>query len=97
MSGKRFEAEALLYAVGRNGNTEELGLERIGLTTDVMALGGRVEYLVANVFNYPTLAECYKIAALDAFNKISGAEPSTRAATAGASDTGPADGSSAAD
>ena len=234
VSGKRFEAEALLYAVGRNGNTEELGLERVGLTTDprgritvdthyrtavpyiyaagdvigfpalaatsmeqgrlaaryalgapneriqgllpigiyaipeismvgrteeqlvadglpyvvgsalyaetargqilgdtsgrlkllvdtqthqllgvhiigenatelihigqsVMALGGRVEYLVANVFNYPTLAECYKIAALDAFNKISGAEPSTRAATAGASDTGPADGSSAAD
>ena len=49
--------------------------ELIHIGQSVMALGGRLEYLVDNVFNYPTLAECYKIAALDAFNKISGAEP----------------------
>ncbi len=36
----------------------------------LMAAGGRIEDLVAAVFNYPTLAESYKVAALDAMNKI---------------------------
>ena len=36
----------------------------------VMALGGTLDYLISNVFNYPTLAECYKVAALDGYNKI---------------------------
>jgi NAD(P) transhydrogenase len=36
----------------------------------VMAHGGTVDYLVETVFNYPTLAEGYKVAALDATNKI---------------------------
>lgn len=36
----------------------------------VMGCGGTVDYLVDAVFNYPTLAESYKVAALDATNKI---------------------------
>jgi NAD(P) transhydrogenase len=36
----------------------------------VMGLGGTVDYLVDTVFNYPTLAEAYKVAALDAVNKL---------------------------
>lgn len=36
----------------------------------VMGCGGAVDYLVDAVFNYPTLAESYKVAALDAMNKI---------------------------
>jgi NAD(P) transhydrogenase len=36
----------------------------------VMGLGGTVGYLVDTVFNYPTLAEAYKVAALDAANKL---------------------------
>ena len=36
----------------------------------VMGLGGTIDYLVAAVFNYPTLAEAYKVAALDAANKL---------------------------
>ena len=36
----------------------------------VMTLGGKLEYFVENAFNYPTLAEAYKIAALDAWNRI---------------------------
>ena len=36
----------------------------------VMGLGGTVDYLVESVFNYPTLAEAYKVAALDAANKL---------------------------
>ncbi|MFQ5875976.1 MAG: FAD-dependent oxidoreductase, partial [Dehalococcoidia bacterium] len=35
-----------------------------------IALGGTLDFLVNNPFNYPTLAECYRIAALDAFNKL---------------------------
>jgi NAD(P) transhydrogenase len=33
-----------------------------------MAHGGKLDYFVDNVFNYPTLAECYKVAALAALN-----------------------------
>jgi len=36
----------------------------------VFALKGSVEYFVDNVFNYPTLAECYKAAAFNGLNKI---------------------------
>ncbi len=37
----------------------------------VMRLGGGLDYFLETVFNYPTLAECYKVAALDASNKLS--------------------------
>jgi NAD(P) transhydrogenase len=43
-------------------------LVHIGQT--VMGFGGTVDYLVEAVFNYPTLAEGYKVAALDATNKL---------------------------
>jgi len=43
-------------------------LVHIGQT--VMGLGGTVDYLIDLVFNYPTLAESYKVAALDATNKL---------------------------
>ncbi|MFC5814278.1 Si-specific NAD(P)(+) transhydrogenase [Nonomuraea harbinensis] len=36
----------------------------------VMGCGGAIDYLVDAVFNYPTLAESYKVAALDAMNKL---------------------------
>jgi NAD(P) transhydrogenase len=43
-------------------------LVHIGQT--VMGCAGTVDYLVDAVFNYPTLAESYKVAALDAMNKM---------------------------
>src|SRR6478735_8184532 len=43
-------------------------LVHIGQT--VMGCGGTIDYLVNAVFNYPTLAEGYKVAALDAVNKM---------------------------
>ena len=43
-------------------------LVHIGQT--LMATGGTVDYLVDAVFNYPTLAESYKVAALDAMNRV---------------------------
>ena len=36
----------------------------------LMRFGGTVEELASNVFNYPTLAECYKLAALDCLTKL---------------------------
>ncbi|MGP8206461.1 MAG: Si-specific NAD(P)(+) transhydrogenase [Acidimicrobiales bacterium] len=36
----------------------------------VMGCGGTVDYLLDAVFNYPTLAEAYKVAALDVANKL---------------------------
>jgi NAD(P) transhydrogenase len=36
----------------------------------VMGCGGTVDYLVDTVFNYPTLSEAYKVAALDVANKL---------------------------
>ena len=36
----------------------------------VMGLSGTIDFLVDTVFNYPTLAEAYKVAALDAVNKL---------------------------
>ncbi|SEG82018.1 NAD(P) transhydrogenase [Actinacidiphila yanglinensis] len=44
--------------------------ELIHIGSAVMGCGGTVDYLVDAVFNYPTLAESYKVAALDVTNKI---------------------------
>jgi NAD(P) transhydrogenase len=37
----------------------------------VLSLNGTVEYFIDTVFNYPTLAECYKAAAFNGLNKLS--------------------------
>ena len=44
--------------------------ELIHIGQAVMALGGTVDYFIHNVFNYPTLAEAYKVAALNASNRM---------------------------
>lgn len=44
--------------------------ELIHIGQAVMAFKGTVDYLVNAVFNYPTLAECYKVAAYNAANKL---------------------------
>ncbi|MCZ2147513.1 MAG: Si-specific NAD(P)(+) transhydrogenase [Bryobacterales bacterium] len=38
----------------------------------VMSFGGTVNYFIDTVFNYPTLAECYKTAAFDGINRLGG-------------------------
>jgi NAD(P) transhydrogenase len=48
------------------GASELVHIGQLGL-----AMGTKLDYFVDNVFNYPTLAECYRIAALDALNKLS--------------------------
>lgn len=44
--------------------------EIVHIGQTVMGCGGTVDYLIDTVFNYPTLSEAYKVAALDASNKI---------------------------
>ena len=53
-----------VHAIG-DGATE---LIHIGQA--VMAFGGRIDYFIETVFNYPTLAECYRVAALDGINRM---------------------------
>ena len=44
--------------------------EIIHIGQAIMTTGGTVDHLVDTVFNYPTLSEAYKVAALDATNKM---------------------------
>ncbi len=44
--------------------------ELVHIGQAVLNLGGTLDYFIENTFNYPTLAEAYKIAALDAWNRI---------------------------
>lgn len=48
----------------------ESATELIHIGQAVMAHGGKVDYFIDNVFNYPTLAECYKVAALNGVNRL---------------------------
>lgn len=45
--------------------------ELVHIGQAVLAMGGTIDYFVETVFNYPTLAECYKTAAFDGINRLS--------------------------
>jgi NAD(P) transhydrogenase len=53
-----------VHAIGTNAT------ELIHIGQAVMAFGGTVDYFINNVFNFPTLAEAYKVAALNGLNKL---------------------------
>jgi len=46
--------------------------ELVHIGQAVLAFKGKVDYFVNSVFNYPTLAECYKTAAFDGLNRLRG-------------------------
>ena len=46
--------------------------ELIHIGQAVLNLEGTIDYFIENTFNYPTLAEAYKIAALNAWNRMGG-------------------------
>ncbi|HZP22402.1 MAG TPA: Si-specific NAD(P)(+) transhydrogenase [Terriglobales bacterium] len=48
----------------------ERAAEIVHIGQAVLAMGGTIEYFRDTVFNYPTLAEAYKVAALDGLNKL---------------------------
>ena len=45
--------------------------ELVHIGQAVLNLKGTLDYFIENTFNYPTLAEAYKVAALDAWNRMS--------------------------
>ncbi len=51
--------------------------ELIHIGQAVLGLGGGLDYFLKTVFNYPTLAECYKVAAFNAANKLQYARAAT--------------------
>jgi NAD(P) transhydrogenase len=53
-----------VHAIGENAT------EIIHIGQTLMALGGTVEFFRESVFNYPTFAEAYKVAALNGLNKL---------------------------
>jgi len=44
--------------------------ELVHIGQAVMVLGGKVDYFIDTVFNYPTLAECYKVAAFNGLGRL---------------------------
>jgi NAD(P) transhydrogenase len=72
------DAQGLLKLIVDTRNEKLLGVHIVGEQASelihigqlVMNLNGTVRDLVANVFNYPTLAECYKLAALDCTHQL---------------------------
>jgi NAD(P) transhydrogenase len=72
------EVYGLLKLLVSSEDRKLLGVHAIGAQSTevihigqaVMGLGGTVDFLIDTVFNYPTLAEAYKVAALDASNKL---------------------------
>jgi NAD(P) transhydrogenase len=64
-AGKRYESDALLYCVGRDGNTNDLGLDTLGITPGkygLLEVNGHYQtvhphiYAVGDVIGYPALA-----------------------------------------
>lgn len=51
--------------------------ELVHIGQSVFHFGGGIDYFCDTVFNYPTLAECYKIAAHNALNRMTGTAKST--------------------
>jgi NAD(P) transhydrogenase len=44
--------------------------ELIHIGQAVLSFDGKIDYFIDTVFNYPTLAECYKVAAFDGINRL---------------------------
>ncbi len=72
------DLEGLLKLIFHRDTLELLGVHIIGegatelihIGQAVLTYGGKVDFFVHNVFNYPTLAECYRTAALDGINRL---------------------------
>jgi NAD(P) transhydrogenase len=72
------DTHGLLKLIVEVGSEKILGVHIVGEQASelvhigqlVMNLNGTVRDLVSNVFNYPTLAECYKLAALDCVHQL---------------------------
>jgi NAD(P) transhydrogenase len=72
------DLDGLLKLIFHRNTLKLLGVHIIGdgatelvhIGQAVLTYGGKVDFFVHNVFNYPTLAECYRTAALDGINRL---------------------------
>ncbi len=72
------DSNGMLKLIFHRENHDLLGVHIIGegavelihIGQAVLSLKGKIDYFVDTVFNYPTLAECYKTAALDGLNRL---------------------------
>jgi len=72
------DTTGLLKLIFHSETRELLGVHIIGdgaselihIGQAVLTFGGTIDYFINTVFNYPTLAECYKVAAFDGINRI---------------------------
>ena len=77
-SGEELTDAGVPYEVGRAACNEisrgqilgEGATEPIHIGQAVLTHGGGIDYFVDIVFNFPTLAECYKTAAFDGINRL---------------------------
>jgi NAD(P) transhydrogenase len=53
-----------VHAIGQGAT------ELIHIGQAVLAFNAPIDFFIENIFNYPTLAECYRVAALDGYNKV---------------------------
>jgi len=53
-----------VHVIGENAT------EIVHVGQAVIEFGGKIEYFIDNVFNFPTLAETYKYAALNGLNRL---------------------------
>ncbi|WP_446745317.1 Si-specific NAD(P)(+) transhydrogenase [Silvibacterium acidisoli] len=75
----RGDTTGRLKLIFHRENRQILGVHIIGegaaelvhIGQAVMSLNGTVDYFIDTVFNYPTLAECYKAAAFNGVNRLS--------------------------
>jgi NAD(P) transhydrogenase len=72
------DVTGLLKLIFHSQTRELLGVHIIGegaselihIGQAILAFGGKIDYFIDTVFNYPTLAECYKVAAFDGINRL---------------------------
>ena len=72
------DSTGLLKLMFHAGTRKLLGISILGegasdlvhIGQAVLALGGTMDYFVDTVFNYPTLSEAYRVAALDGLNRL---------------------------
>ena len=59
-----------MIVIGSGPAGRRAAIQAAKLGRSVLNLRGTLDYFVENSFNYPTLAEAYKVAALDAWNRM---------------------------
>jgi hypothetical protein len=68
---RTFSLARILDAFLKSGHVIGTGAtELVHIGQAVIGTNGGLEYFLRTVFNYPTLAECYKVAALNTYNKL---------------------------